>query len=400
MPSQNNKSLIYFTGNSLGLQVKKTPKYFKDELDDWAKMGVEGHFKAKTPWVSYHTNFDYMASVVGAKKTEVVLMNTLTANLHFLFVSFFNPTKKKTKILVEKKPFPSDYFVVESQLKFRGLEPKKNIIESKAKDPLCGSTTQDILEAIHKHHKELALVFLGGVNYYSGYVFDMQKIAKACREYNIPFGLDLAHAAGNVSLKLHKWEVDFAAWCSYKYLNAGPGGVGGVFIHKKHHKNTTLNKFTGWWGHTLKSRFEMKQRFDPIPTAESWQLSNAPIMNMVGLKASLEVFKKVGIKNITKQNKELSTYLYQALDKLVKEKNIPLKILTPRSSKNRGAQLSLYFKKQGKVLFDYLEKNGIVADWRHPGVIRVAPVALYNTKTEIDSFVKLIEVFFNHKSKR
>lgn len=394
-PKQQQNECIYFTGNSLGLQPKSTVSFFMQELEDWAKFGVEGHFEAHNPWVSYHEPFaNPLAKIVGAKPSEVVAMNTLTANLHFLLVSFYNPSNDKFKILCEEKPFPSDYFALESQVKFHGFDPKEAIIEVKAqKNGIIDDAL--ICATIEEHKNELALIMLGGVNYYTGQRFDMEKIASTASKNNITVGYDLAHATGNVELQLHNWNVDFAAWCSYKYLNSGPGGVGGIFVHEKHH-NRDLPRFNGWWGHDKESRFKMGKKFVPIPTAEAWQTSNAQVFNMVAHKASLEIFSKAGMDNIFKKRDVLTAYTEYVIHKSIPEGICT--ILTPKDPHKRGCQLSLFFKKEGRNLFNYLTENGVIADWREPNVIRIAPVPLYNSFEDSFRFGQLLHTFFEQKA--
>ncbi len=390
-PQHKGEKALYFVGNSLGLQPENTKSFFKQELDDWAKYGVEGHFKAGNPWVDYHSSFAKpLAKIVGALPHEVVVMNTLTANLHFLMVSFYRPKGKKVKILCEQKPFPSDRFVLESQIKFHGLDPKECIIEVE-------QTSEDydgeMVQAIERHKDEIALIFVGGVNYYTGRCFDLKQLAQTANKHNICIGYDLAHAAGNTTLELHDWGVDFAAWCSYKYLNAGPGAVSGVFIHEKHHKDQSLPKFTGWWGHNAKTRFAMGNTFDPILTAESWQTSNAPVFNMVGLKASLELFENAGFQNIIDKRIELNNYALFLFEALINN-SVPIKIITPKAQASRASQLSLYIDQNGKKLFEHLTENGVYSDWREPNVIRLATVGLYNSFEDIYKLYQLIKAFY------
>jgi len=398
-PKHQKKECLYFTGNSLGLQPKSTAKLFTQELSDWGKYGVDGHFKALNPWVNYHEWFsEPMAKIVGAKPEEVIVMNTLSANLHFLLASFYKPSGKKVKILCEQKPFPSDKFVLESQIKFHGLDPKECLIEVEGRNGSPIIEDEDILQAIINNKDELALIMIGGVNYYTGQKFNMQEISETANKLNINVGFDLAHAAGNVNLQLNDWGVDFAAWCSYKYLNAGPGAVSGVFISEKHHKDSSLPKLTGWWGHNKSTRFKMSQTFDPIPTAESWQTSNAPIFNMVGLRASLEVFEKVKWVELEKKRDGLTGYLFFLLNGLIKKYG-SINIITPENKDKRGAQISIFIKKGGKELFDYISRHGVIADWRDPDVIRVAPAPLYNSYEDVWQFCELIDGFLNRRFK-
>lgn len=378
IPSHNNQEVAYFCGNSLGLQPKAVKDYLFQELEDWQNHGVEGHFLAKKPWVSYHEILtEKAARIVGAKPLEVVMMNQLTANLHFMMVSFYRPQGKKYKILTEAKAFPSDQYAVESQVKFHGYNPDDAIIEIQPDAGTSYISNQKILDTINTHKDDIALVFIGGVNYYTGQVFDMQKIAACCNENNIAVGFDLAHAAGNIELKLHDWNVDFAAWCTYKYLNSGPGSVGGVFVHEKHANNFDLPRFTGWWGHDKATRFKMDKTFIPIAGAEGWQLSNAPVLSMAAHNAALDIFDEAGIDNLIVKSKKLHQYLRFLMADVIAEKQI--EILTPDSENEHGCQLSMFAKKDGKKLFDILTNNGVIADWREPNVIRIAPVPLYNS---------------------
>ncbi|MFN5415705.1 MAG: kynureninase [Flavobacteriia bacterium] len=386
LPTFLNKDVRYFTGNSLGLQAKSTASYIQQELDDWAKFGVEGHFDAQRPWFSYHENLtEKLAKIVGAKAKEVVVTHSLTTNLHLLMVSFYQPTGKRTKILCEGKAFPSDQYALESQVKFHKLDLKENLIEIFPREGEHTINEEDILSKISELGDELALVMIGGVNYYTGQLFDIQKITKAAHEVGAIAGWDLAHAAGNVILKLHDWEVDFAAWCSYKYLNSSPGGVSGMFVHEKHAKKPELPRFAGWWGHDKATRFLMEPGFQPMEGAEGWQLSNAPVIGMAVHLASLDIFDAVGMENLRAKSDSLTAYLEFILDE-VSEKNkanCTLEIITPRNQKQRGAQISLLIHGGGKPVFDLLTEKGVIADWREPNVIRLAPVPLYNSFEDV-----------------
>jgi kynureninase len=393
IPLVNGKECIYFTGNSLGLQPKTTQDYVLNELEDWANYGVEGHFHARTPWVSYHEIFpEIVAEIVGAIPEEVVLMNQLTVNLHLLMVSFYKPTPQRYKIICEAKAFPSDQYAFQSQALLHGLNPADVIIEVSPKEGSAYIETADILEAIQQHGNETALVIFGGVNYYSGQVFDMATICKAAHAAGAFCGFDLAHAAGNIALELHDWQVDFACWCSYKYLNSGPGGVAGAFIHEKHLSNTSITRLAGWWGHDKESRFKMDKTFQPIPTAEGWQLSNAPVLSMAAHKASLDIFKEASIHNLVQKGKQLSAYLLFVLNEInasVPEKII--EVITPTNENERGCQVSLLMLKDGRKIFDALMQQGVIADWREPNVIRIAPVPLYNRFEDIYHFGQIIK---------
>lgn len=385
-PQFNGEDVVYFTGNSLGLQPKTTKEYLEQELKDWAEFGVEGHFHAKHPWFSYHEFLtEKTARLVGAKPVEVVMMNQLTANVHFLFVSFYRPRGLRYKIIVEQKAFPSDQYAVESQVKFHGYDPEDAIIEIGPRENEHVVRTEDILAAIEKYKDELALVFIGGVNYYSGQVFDMAAITAVAHEAGAYAGFDLAHGAGNLELHLHDWKVDFACWCSYKYLNSGPGSVGGVFIHEKH-AESNLPRFAGWWGHDKASRFKMEKGFIPIPGAEGWQLSNAPVFSMAAYRASLDIFDEAGMKVLNEKTKKLSGYLEFIIDEISAANKNCLEIITPRDWKQRGCQLSVIANGYGRGLFDKLMANGVMPDWREPNVIRMAPVPLYNSFEDVYRF--------------
>lgn len=389
-PQHEGKDVIYFTGNSLGLQPKSTAAHLQQELDDWAKYGVEGHFLAKNPWFSYHELLTAScARIVGAKPIEVVCMNQLTVNLHLLMVSFYRPTPQRYKILCEAKAFPSDQYALETQVEWHGFRPQDAIIEISPREGEHVIRTEDVLTAIEANKNELALVMIGGVNYYSGQVFDMKTITKAAHDAGAYAGWDLAHAAGNIELKLHEWEVDFAAWCSYKYMNAGPGSVSGVFIHEKH-AHSNLPRFAGWWGHDKSVRFKMEKGFHPIPGAEGWQLSNAPVLSMAAYKASLELFDQAGMEKLIEKSKKLSGYLEFIIGEINRslsgKDHYPLEIITPRDSKERGAQLSIIAHGFGKELFNQLVAKGVIPDWREPNVIRLAPVPMYNSFEDMYQF--------------
>lgn len=388
-PKHKGKEVIYFTGNSLGLQPKSTAKYIQRELDDWAKFGVEGHFRAKNPWVSYHEMFaEPLSKIAGAKPGEVVAMNQLTSNIHFLFASFYRPTKERYKILCEAKAFPSDQYALESQVKFHGYKPEDAIIEVAPRAGEHSIRPEDILSAIEKNKNELSLIFIGGVNYYSGQVFDMGSITEAGHKASALVGFDLAHAAGNIKLNLHDWNADFACWCSYKYLNSFAGGVGGAFIHERHH-NKDLPMFAGWWGYDKERRFKMEKGFVPIPTAEAWQVSNAPILSMAAHKASLDIFMEAGMDALVEKSKMLTGYLafvIQEINSQIKEHK--LEIITPQE---RGCQLSIIAHGHGKDLYNKLMNAGVIADWREPNVIRCAPVPLYNSFEDVFRFGEILK---------
>ena len=390
-PRHNGREVVYFTGNSLGLQARNARQYIMEELDDWGTYGVEGHTEARRPWLHYHEFFSKsLANIVGAKPEEVVAMNGLTTNLHLMMVSFFRPSGKRTKIVCEGKAFPSDQYALRSQLRFHGLSDE-NLIEIQPDPQTELISDEKVLQTLEKHRDEIALVMLGGMNYYTGQFFDMKAITKKGHEIGALVGWDLAHAAGNVILKLHDWEVDFAAWCGYKYLNSGPGGVSGVFVHEKHHGQTDIPRFEGWWGHDKKTRFQMPDKFKPIPTAEAWQLSNAPVFSMAPLLASLELFEKAGMEALRNKSEKLTAYLEFVMNEVSKNTGVALRVLTPSVAEKRGCQLSMVVPEQGKKVFDFLSKNGVMADWREPDVIRVAPVPLYNNFEDIFRFGQILE---------
>jgi kynureninase len=392
MPVVHGRAVTYFCGNSLGLQPVKAWEYFGTELESWGKLGVEGHFQGKNPWMHYHKLFSKsLAKVVGAKATEVVAMNTLTTNLHLMLTTFYQPTAKKFKIITEAKSFSSDAYALASQVKLHGRDPKKAIIELKPRKGEYTLRTEDIVKQIARHKGSLALVMMGGVNYYTGQAFEMEVITKAAHKAGAKAGFDLAHAAGNIPLDLHKWEVDFAVWCTYKYLNSGPGAVGGLYIHEKHAKNKNLPRLAGWWGNEEKNRFQMKPGFQPTPTAEGWQLSNAQVFNMIAHKASLELFDDAGMKPLVKKSRALTLFLEDLIKTKCKTKTgYKIKIITPGSIDERGCQLSIMVQKKGEELFQKLTVAGFVTDWRSPNVIRVAPVPLYNTFQEVYKLVEFM----------
>ena len=393
LPKINGKDALYFTGNSLGLQPKSTREYVQQELDDWAKYGVEGHFEAKNPWVSYHKILsEPFAQLVGANKEEVVAMNGLSVNLHLMMVSFYQPTSNRTKIICEAKAFPSDQYMLESQVKFHGLNPNDTIIEVSPRDGEHTIREEDILSTIEEVGEELALVFWGGVNYYSGQVFDMAKITEKAHTQGAYVGFDLAHGVGNIELKLHDWNVDFACWCSYKYLNAGPGSVSGVFVHQKHDNNSNLPRFAGWWGHDEERRFLMEKNFMPMKGAQGWQLSNAPVFAMAPCKASMDIFDEVGMPRLVSKSKRLTNYMEFIFNDISSRyNNCDLEIITPKEEGHRGCQLSVLCHGQGRSMFDFITKEGVIADWREPNVIRLAPVPLYNSFEDIYHLGQIIE---------
>ena len=384
----NGNKILYFTGNSLGLQPKTTKEAVEQELDDWANFAVEGHFKAKNPWMPYHELLtNDMAEIVGAKPEEVVIMNSLTANLHFLMISFYNPTKKRFKILIESDAFPSDRFAVKSQLKLHGFDPKNDLIEWSPRTNENLLRIEDLQEIIKKNGDEIALILVGGVNYYTGQLLDLKKIAKIGHSKGCKVGIDLAHGVGNVNLKLHESGIDFAAWCTYKYLNSGPGSLGGIFVHNKHKKNKSLKRLTGWWGQNKSKRFKMREELDISSGAEGWQLSNPAILSMAAIKASLELFRKVGMNKLRMKSIKLTGYL-EYLILQMNNKNID--IITPKDPNQRGCQLSIKLNNSNKSLHENLRLNNVITDWRDPNVIRCAPVPFYNSYQDVYNFVKIL----------
>jgi kynureninase len=396
IPKHNGKETFYFTGNSLGLQPKAAEEALKTELEDWKNLGVEGHFQGKNPWFHYHHFLtENAAKVVGAKPLEVVVMNQLTSNLHFLFVSFYRPNKSRFKIVMEAGAFPSDMYLVESQVKFHGFDPKDAIIEIAPRVGEHSIRHEDIISTLENHQSEVALVFFSGVQYYTGQVFDIKAITDKAHEIGAIAGFDLAHAAGNIRLQLHDWDVDFAAWCSYKYLNSGPGSVAGAFVHEKHANKPELPRFAGWWGHNENERFKMLKGFDPEPGAAGWQLSNAPVLSMSVHKVSLEIFAIAGMDNLIKKANELSDYLNFVIEDAVQNNsNLNLNIITPHKPE-RACQISILTDENGKQLFDYLTENGVITDWRNPNVIRMAPVPLYNSFEDIYQFGNILKNYKN-----
>lgn len=393
IPVINGQESIYFTGNSLGLQPVTTAVYVQQELDDWARLGVEGHFHAKRPWKPYHEILvSPLAKIAGAKETEVVAMNSLTVNLHLLMASFYKPTEKRFRIVCEAKAFPSDQYAFASQAIHHGLDPHEAVIEIHPRQGEKSLRTEDIISTINTYGDSIAVVVLGAVNYYTGQFYDIEAVTKAAHSVGAYAGFDCAHAIGNVELKLHAHDVDFACWCSYKYLNSGPGGVAGIFIHEKHASNKKFPRLAGWWGQNKETRFLMGNEFDPIPTAEGWQLSNAPILLMAAHKASLDIFEEAGMERLHRKRKMLATYLRFVVDDINQCLEEPLmEIITPAEENARGCQISILMKQKGRALFDVLVKRSVIADWREPNVIRVAPVPLYNTFTDIYRFGSIIK---------
>lgn len=388
IPHYKGMPAIYFTGNSLGLQPITTKKIINAELADWAALGVEGHLKAQRPWLYYHKFFKKaLAALAGAKPIEVTAMNQLTVNLHLMLVSFYRPTPQHFKLIVERGAFSSDQYAVESQVRYHGLNPDEAIIELTPRTGEYTLRTEDILQTIQHHASQLALVLLGGVQYYTGQFFNIRIITEAAHRAGAYAGFDLAHAIGNVPLSLHNDNVDFAVWCSYKYLNAGPGGVAGAFVHERHSKNFELPRLAGWWGHNEAERFKMKKGFKPMPGIDGWQLSNFPVISGAAQLASLQIFQQAGMKRLRKKSVLLTGYLEFLLKQLDPDQT-HFTIITPANPEERGCQLSILMKRNGKKVFTRLTSSGITADWREPDVIRVAPVPLYNTFEEVFIFAQ------------
>ncbi|MCB0852067.1 MAG: kynureninase [Bacteroidetes bacterium] len=385
---ESGEPYIYFCGNSLGCQPKSVRAFIETELKDWEMLGVEGHFHAKNPWMPYHEFLtESSARIVGALPEEVVVMNSLTVNLHLMMASFYRPDAKRYKIMIEADAFPSDIYAVKSQLIHHGFDPEEGLIMLQPKEGEHCVWQEDIEAAIRENGDQLALILLGGVNYYTGQVFDFEKITKIGHEVGAKVGFDLAHAVGNIQLKLHDWNVDFACWCTYKYLNSGPGGVGGCFVHQRNASDKNLPRFAGWWGHDKETRFQMGPEFDPIPTAEGWQLSNAPVLAMASLKASLAIFDEVGMDGLVEKSKKLTGYLLFLLQDIGPE----IEIITPSDPKQRGCQLSLLTGANGRETFERITKAGIICDWREPNVIRLAPVPLYNSFEDVWRFAEILK---------
>lgn len=392
IPKKNGEEQIYFLGNSLGLQPGSTSRHIHDVLEQWGTYGVEGFFHGQSPWMEYHESLlKTLSEIVGALQHEVVAMNQLTTNLHLLLVSFYQPRGKRNKILCEAKAFPSDQYMFETHLKHLGLDPESIIIEVSPRAGEENIRIDDIVETITIHKDELALVLMGGVNYYTGQLFDIQTITSAAHQAGAIAGYDLAHAAGNVPLSLHDWGVDFACWCSYKYLNSGPGAIGGVYIHERFHNNMTIHRFGGWWGHDKETRFQMEKGFVPITSAEGWQLSTPSIILFACHKASLDIFEEVGIKKLFEKGRILTNYLVFILNQINQQRNSRLfKILTPQNESERGRQVSILTLKEGRKIFKELSVKGVFADWREPDVIRIAPVPLYNSFEEVWKFGEIV----------
>lgn len=391
-PKVNGKKTIYFTGNSLGLQPKSAKTYIDEVMNDWAEMAVEGHFFADKPWWDYHERFSKpLSKVVGALPSEVTVMNTLTVNLHMMMVSFYQPTEKRFKIICEEKAFPSDQYMLQTQVKFHGLNPADVIVEVKRREGEHNLRNEDIIAKINEVGDELALVLIGGINYYTGQVLDMKAITEAGHKVGAFVGWDLAHAAGNIKLELHDWNVDFAAWCSYKYMNAGPGSVSGIFVHEKHHSNKDLPRFGGWYGHNKERRFLMEPNYDPNPGALGWQSSCTGVLAMAPYLASVEMFEEVGMEALFEKRDKITAYLEFIIEEIAKEVKGNFELITPKNLSERGSQLSVLLHGEGKSLFHYLMKEGVIVDWREPAVIRLAPVPLYSTYEEMYEFGQILK---------
>ena len=392
LPSLGTPELVYFTGHSLGLQPKTVKAAVELELDEWAKYGVEGHFHSTNPWYSYHERLTPpMAEIVGAKESEVVCMNSLTTNLHLLFVSFYRPTQARYTSIAEARMFPSDRYLLETQAQFHGFDPDDAIIEVAPREGETLIREEDILDAIAANADELALVFFGGVNYFTGQLFNMPRLTGAAHAAGAIAGFDLAHAAGNVPLTLHDWDADFAAWCSYKYLNSSPGNVGAIFVHERHGRRFDLPRFGGWWGHDKDTRFQMKSGFQPMEGAEGWQLSNVPILGMAAVKASLDVFADAGMPALRQKSEKLTGYLEFTIDDVAREfPDARISLITPRDPDERGCQLSIDVAGRERKLFDDMLAAGVIVDFREPCVIRMAPVPLYNSFEDVFTFGRVM----------
>jgi kynureninase len=387
VPQKNGKDVIYFCGNSLGLMPRHTTEYVNSFLHDWQMLGVEGHVHGSPAWVDYHmTVRDASAYLIGAMPEEVIIMNALTVNLHLMLVSFYRPEGRRRKILMEGGSFPSDRYAVESQIKWHGGNPETDLVEIFPREGEFTLRTEDILARIETEGDELAAILFGGINYYTGQVFDMEAITRAGHAVGATVGFDLAHAAGNIPMKMHDWGVDFAVWCTYKYLNAGPGAIAGAFVHEKYAQRFDLPRLTGWFSNRLETRFLMRPELELTPGAEGWMISNVPILSMIPLRASLEIFNEAGWERLNIKSKALTSYL----EFVIRDIQHPdLQIITPPDE--RGAQLSLYLPSGGKAVFRKLTEAGVVADWREPAVIRIAPVPLYNTFTDVYHFGQILK---------
>jgi kynureninase len=395
IPEKNGKQVIYFCGNSLGLQPRSVSDYLSKDLEKWAKKGVDGHFEGDVPWIDARKpSKAQLANLLGASELEVVAMNSLSVNLHLLMVSFYRPKGKKYKILTEAGAFPSDQYILESQVKYHGFSPDKAIIEAKPRPNEHVLRTEDILELIRSHKDDLALIMFSGVQYYTGQLFDMNAISKEAKANNIIVGFDLAHAVGNIPLQLHDWGVDFATWCSYKYLNSGPGNVSGIFVHQKHSNDNQLPRFAGWWGHNEEERFKMEKGFKHMQGADGWLVSNDNVLGLAAHQASLDLFAKAGIENLRRKSQLLTSYLEFAIRETISDTN-SLEIITPLKPTDRGCQLSLLIQHKGKRVFDFWIEKDVVADWRNPNVIRLAPTPMYNSFQDVYEFSQILKNSLN-----
>jgi kynureninase len=390
-PQLHGKNVIYFCGNSLGLQPKNAAAAFKQELEDWQKHAIGGYLHARSPWLYYQNSFcSPLSKLLGCHQSEVTVMNTLTVNLHLMLLSFYRPSNRRFRIIMEAGAFPSDQYAIETQVKFYQLDPADAIIEISPREDEKIIREEDIISAIEKNKDSLALVLFGGINYYSGQLFDLKNITKAAHDAGAIAGFDLAHVVGNVPMQLHDWNVDFAVWCSYKYLNAGPGAAGGAYIHERYSGDRNHPRMAGWWGNDEKTRFEMKKGFFPKPDSSGWNISTAQVFNMVGLKASMEIFEKTDIQILRKKSISLTGYLQFLLSSIT---NIDFEIITPTQLDSRGAQLSMFLKEDGKAVQEKMLDSGIIVDYRKPGVIRLAPVPLYNSFEDVFIFYEILKKF-------
>ena len=390
-PKVDGKEAIYFCGNSLGLQPKSVQDYLGKELSNWADLAVDGHFHGEDAW--YHVrkkSKPALAEILGAQDHEVVAMNNLSVNLHLLMVSFYRPTKKRYKIIVEAGAFPSDQYMLETQIKFHGLDPATALVELKPRPGEHTLRTEDIIAEIKAQGNSLAMVNMAGIQYYTGQLFDMKAITQAAHEVGAVAGFDLAHAAGNAVLRLHDWEVDFATWCSYKYMNSGPGNVSGIFVHERYAERPDLPRFAGWWGHEEGERFKMEKGFVPMYGADGWQLANSNVLALAAHQASLDIFQEAGMESLRQKSEKLTGYLEYLIEQISGKSGV-LEIITPKNPAERGCQLSLLFHRGGKAVFDEFYQHGVVGDWRNPNVIRLAPTPLYNSFLDVYRFAKVLE---------
>ena len=389
--SSPTSDAIYFCGNSLGLQPRDTEAYIRQELEDWQQLAIGGYLHAKNPWMTYQLPFRLpLSKIAGCLPEEVTVMNALTVNLHLLLLTFYRPTATRFKILMEAGAFPSDQYAVETRVRWHGFDPRDAILEIAPRDGERTIREEDILTLIDQHRDDLSLVLLGGINYYTGQLFDIAAVTEATHQAGAMAGFDLAHAIGNVPLRLHDWGVDFAVWCSYKYLNGGPGAVAGAYIHEKYARNKDLSRMAGWWGNEESTRFKMEKGFIAKTNADGWNISTAQVFNMVSLKASLVLFEEAGIENLWTKSAGLTAYLHSLLGSL---KNLRFQIITPSEPHRRGGQLSLFFEERGKEIHQKMTDAGIIVDYREPGVIRVAPAPLYNSFEEVYRFYQILEKF-------